>query len=62
MAIDLGPTFEQNVAQLAGIDTYDAGTLEIPFLNPNGDTTVRLTVSKNVDTTALKGLIQTAAQ
>lgn len=61
MPIDLGPDFEANVAQLAGIPSYDSGSLEIPFINPNGDTTVRLTVSVNVDTEQLKTYLVEAA-
>lgn len=57
MAVNLGPDFEAEVAALAGITQFEAGSLDIQFLNPTGDTTVRLTVSQNVDTTALKALI-----
>lgn len=57
MAIDLGPEFEAEVAELAGVTQYDSGSLAIAFLNPNGDTTIRLTVAINVDTDALKARI-----
>lgn len=57
MPITLGDQFEADVAQLAGIASYDSGTLDVPFINPSGDTTVRLTVSVNVDTPSLKALI-----
>jgi hypothetical protein len=56
--LNLGPHFETDVAALAGITNYDPGTLDITLLNPTGPTTVRLTVATNVDTTALKTLIQ----
>jgi hypothetical protein len=57
MAINLGPDFEAEVATLAGVDAFDSGSLTVDFLNPTGDTTVRLTVAVNVDTPSLKALI-----
>lgn len=57
MPINLGEQFEADVAQLAGIPNFDPGSLDVPFFNPNGDTTVRLTVSVNVDTDSLKTII-----
>ncbi|WP_208040598.1 hypothetical protein [Leifsonia sp. TF02-11] len=57
MAINLGPDFEAEAAALAGITQFDAGSLDVQFLNPTGDTTVRLTVAVNVDTPTLKALI-----
>jgi hypothetical protein len=55
--INLGDQFEADVAHLAGFTSYDSGSLDIPFLNPDGATTVRFTVSVNVDTAALKAKI-----
>jgi hypothetical protein len=58
MAIELGPKFEADVAAAAGITGYDPGSLTIALLNPNGATTLRWTVSMNVDTATLKALVR----
>lgn len=58
MAINLGTSFEADVAELAGVTAFDPGTLDIALLNPNGgDTTVRFTCAINVDTAALRTII-----
>jgi hypothetical protein len=57
MAVTLGSSFETDVAALAGVTQYDSGSLDVQFLNPTGDTTVRFTVAINVNTPALKALI-----
>jgi hypothetical protein len=57
MPLTLSSQFEADVAALAGITQYDAGSLNIQFLNPTGDTTARFTVAINVNTPALKALI-----
>jgi hypothetical protein len=58
MAINLGSSFEAEVAKLAGITVFDPGTMDIALLNPTGNTTVRFTVTYNVDTPSLKAIIQ----
>jgi hypothetical protein len=57
VSLGLGADFEAEVADLAGITGFDPGSLSIDFLNPTGETTVRLTVAVNVDTPSLKAII-----
>lgn len=63
MAINLGPTFEQAVAALAGYQPgdYEEGSLDIPFVNPTGNTTVRITTRVDIDSEQLGDLIRAAA-
>jgi hypothetical protein len=58
--ISLGNDFNAELVALAGWapDAVDPSTVEVPFLNPGGPTTVRATASTNVDTAALNTLIQ----
>jgi hypothetical protein len=58
MSINLGAGFETETAALAGMSVFDPGSLEIALLNTSGPTTVRFTVSKNVDTPALKRILE----
>ncbi|AGW41729.1 adenosine deaminase [Leifsonia xyli subsp. cynodontis DSM 46306] len=54
VSLGLGTDFEAEVATLAGVTSYDPGSLEITLLNPTGDTTIRFTIAVNVDTPTLK--------
>jgi len=58
--ISLGNDFNAELVALAGWtpDQVDPSTVNVAFLNPGGDTTVRVTATANVDTDALSALIR----
>ena len=61
--VAINTDIENQLAQLAGISNYDAGTMSIELVNTAGPTTtVHMGVHVDVDTVALLTLISQSAQ